>query len=180
LFLSKINDELTSSLLFIDSSQIEIRLKCRIIMNPLDKITWMKDNIKLINNHHLHQYVSTYMENYIIAELVIKDFSNEDQGEYSCMASNLFGTNSKSIQLLLTPTTTTTTSTTTTEFLTSRLIIPRRKRPKHTRTTTISQEEFYHSTEILREMTISSSSQAINTKYQMMTLYILLFVAAYF
>jgi len=149
-------------------------------MNPLDKITWMKDNIKLINNHHLHQYVSTYMDNYIIAELVIKDFSNEDQGEYSCMASNLLGTNSKSIQLLLTPmTTTTTSSTTTTELLTSRLIFPRRKRPKHTRTTTIPQE-FYHSTEILREMTISSSSQAINTKYQMMTLYILLFVAAYF
>jgi len=179
-FVSKINDELTSSLLFIDSNQSEIRLKCRIIMNPLDKITWMKDNIKLINNHHLHQYVSTYMDNYIIVELVIKDFSNEDQGEYSCMASNLLGTNSKSIQLLLTPmTTTTTSSTTTTELLTSRLIFPRRKRPKHTRTTTIPQE-FYHSTEILREMTISSSSQAINTKYQMMTLYILLFVAAYF
>jgi hypothetical protein len=131
-------------------------------MNPVDNITWMKDNMKLINNHHVHQYVLTYTENYIIAELVIKDFSNDDQGEYSCMASNLLGTNSKSIQLFLTSpsTTTTTTSTTTsttTELVTSRLVLPRRKRPKHTRTTTISQEEFFYSTELSREMRISSS-----------------------
>jgi len=150
-FISTKNDELTSSLLFIDLNQNEIRLKCRIIMNPLDKIIWMKDNIKLINNHHIHQYISTYMENYIIAELVIKNFLNEDQGEYSCMASNLLGKDLKSIQLLISTTTTATTSTTT-ESSTSRLIIPRRKRPKHTRTTTIT------TTEILREMTISSSS----------------------
>ncbi len=125
-------------------------------MNPLDKIYWMKDNIKLINNYHVHQYVSTLMENYIIAELVVKEFSYEDQGEYTCTASNTLGTHSKSIQLLATSTTTTTTSTTT-ELSTSRLVIPRRKRPKHARTTTISQEESYRSTVNLREMTISSS-----------------------
>jgi hypothetical protein len=156
-FISTKNDELTSSLLFIDLNQNEIRLKCRIIMNPLDKIIWMKDNIKLINNHHIHQYISTYMENYIIAELVIKNFLNEDQGEYSCMASNLLGKDLKSIQLLISTTTTATTSTTT-ELSTSRLIIPRRKRPKHTRTTTIT------TTEILREMTISSSSSTTQSK----------------
>ncbi len=164
-FISQTNDELTTSLLFIDLNQNDIRLKCRILMNPLDKITWTKDNIKLINNHHIHQYVSTYMENYIISELVIKDFLYEDQGEYSCMASNSLGTTSKSIQLLITPTTTTTTTTTTitsttTELSTPRLIIPRRKRPKHTRTTT----EYYPSTEILREMSISSSSSSSQGK----------------
>jgi hypothetical protein len=156
IFVSKINEELTQSLILIDLNQNEIRLKCRIIMNPFDKITWMKDNLQLINNHHIHQYVSTYMENYIIAELVIKDFTYDDQGEYSCMASNSLGTNSKSIQLLLTATTTTTTITTT-KLTTTRFVLPRRKRPKHTRTTTVSHEEFYQSTESLREMTISSS-----------------------
>jgi len=154
-FISQTNDELTSSLLFINLNQNEIRLKCRILMYPLDKIIWMKDNMNLTNNHHIHQYLSTYMENYIIAELVIKNFLNEDQGEYSCIASNSLGISSKSIQLLITPPPTTTMSTTTitTEISTSRFI-PRRKRPKHTRTTTT---EYYHSTEILREMTISSS-----------------------
>jgi hypothetical protein len=121
-------------------------------MNPIDKIYWMKDNNKLINNHHIHQYISTYMENYIIAELVIKDFSDDDQGEYSCIASNILGTNTKSIQLLIK---TTTTTSTTIESSTSRVVLPRRKRPKHTRTTTVSSD----STEILREMTISSQGK---------------------
>ena len=149
-FISQTNNELTSSLLFIDFNQHEVRLKCRIVMNPLDKIYWTKNNKKLINNHYIHQYISTYMKNYIIAELIIKEFSNEDQGEYSCVASNSLGTNSKSIRMFVALTTTTTT---TTELSTSRLIIQRRK---HSRTTTISQE-FFHSTERLREMTISSS-----------------------
>ena len=155
-FISRTNEELTSSILKIDPQEGEIHLKCRIIMNPSDQILWMKDNIKLINNAHVHQYLSTYLENYLIAELVIKDFTSDDQGEYSCMASNSLGMNSKSIQLFLTSTTTTTT---TTELVTTRLIHPRRKRPKHSRTstTTIVYEEFSHSTENLREITISSS-----------------------
>ena len=79
-----------------------------------------------------HQYQSIHMENDVIAELVINEFSYDDQGEYACVASNSLRTNSKSIQLLLTPTTTTT-------------------------TTTIVPEEFYQSTEIFREMSISTS-----------------------
>ncbi|CAF3092735.1 unnamed protein product [Rotaria socialis] len=199
-YVSKINDELTSSLVFIDSNQHEIRLKCLAIMNPLDRIYWTKDNHKLINNHRMHQHVSTSMDNFIISELVIKEFSNEDQGDYLCVASNSLGTSSKSIQLLLAPTTlppstTTTTTIISTTFITtttssssiinelsaSLMTVARRKRPKHTRTTTTTtiSQEFFRSTELLREMTITSS-QAINTKYQMMTLYVLLFVAAYF
>ncbi|UJR13884.1 hypothetical protein I4U23_000891 [Adineta vaga] len=190
-FLSRTDEELTSKVLFVDSNQNEIHLKCRVLMSPLDKVFWMKDEVKLINNHHIHQYVSTYMENYIMAELVVKDFSIEDQGEYTCTGSNTLGTHSKSIQLFATVTTLTTTTTaptipfsTTIQLRTSRLAIPRRKRPKHTRTTTISHREYYRSTEVLREMTISSSSssssQALHIKYQMMTLYVLLSVAAYF
>lgn len=156
-YLSKFNEELTPSLLLVDLNQNEIRLKCRILMNPIDKVTWMKDNTKLVNNHHVHQYLATHMENYIIAELVIKEFSYDDQGEYACLASNSLGTISKSIQLLLTPTTSTTTTTSTTEFGNSRFVLPRRKRPKHTRTTTILPEESYQSTEIFREMSISTS-----------------------
>ena len=153
-FLSKINEELTSSVFLIDLNHNDIRLKCRILINPIGKITWMKDNTKLVNNHQIHQYQSIHMENYVIAELVIKEFSYDDQGEYACVASNSLGTNSKSIQLLLTSTTTTTT----TELVTSRLVLPRRKRPKHTRTTTtIVPEEFYQSTDIFREMSISTS-----------------------
>ena len=155
-FLSKLNEELTPSLLLVDLNQNEIRLKCRILMNPIDKVTWMKDNSKLVNNHHVHQYLATHMENYIIAELVIKEFSYDDQGEYACLATNSLGTHSKSIQLLLTPTTTTSSPT---ELVNSRLVFPRRKRPKHARTTTttILPEEFYQSTEIFREMSISTS-----------------------
>ena len=162
-FLTPTNEELTSAILFIDDDNAnEIRLKCRIIMNPFDQIYWTKNERKLINNHQIHQYVSKLLENHIIAELVVKDFTMDDQGAYACVASNALGTASKSIQLLSTPTTTTTstttaTSTTTTDVSTRRAMISRRKRPKHTRTTTISsQEEFLRSTEILREMTISS------------------------
>lgn len=178
-FLSKYHDELTLPLVFIDLNHEKLHLKCRIRMHPVEKIIWMKDNVQLINNHRLHQYISTHKGNNINAELIIKDFSYDDQGEYTCMASNILGTDAKSMQLLLTPTTTSTVTTTTTmsttTTITSRVVSRHRKRPKHTRITTIS----YRSTEILREMTITS--QAINTKYQMMTLlYILLFMSAYF
>lgn len=166
-FLSPINEEIKSSVLFVDPNQSEIHLKCRVSMNPLDKVYWMKDDMKLMNNHHVHQYVSTVAENDILAELVIKHFSTEDQGEYTCTGSNILGTHSKSIQLFATITTTTTTTTVASSFLpmtrrlpTSRLAVPRRKRPKHTRTTTMSQREYYRSTEVLREMTISSSSSS--------------------
>lgn len=161
-FISPTNQELTTSLLFIDLNQNDIHLKCRILMNPLDKISWTKDNNKLINNNHIHQYISKYNDNdnYIISELVINNFQVDDQGEYSCIASNVLGIDSKNIQLLLTPTTVTTTTSTmpTTELSTKRLIIPRRKRPKHSRITTISTDSS-HSTEILREMTISSQGK---------------------
>ena len=169
--LSSTNDELTSSLLVVDYQAKEIRLKCRVVMNPFDKIYWMKNSMKLMNNQRVHQYVSTYMENYIISELVLKDFSTDDQGEYSCVASNLLGTSSKTIQLIgttststiITTTTVITTTTMPSDFSTTHFVISRRKRPKHTRTTTTTiavaaQDDFFRSTELLREMTISSSS----------------------
>jgi hypothetical protein len=153
------NEELASPLVHVEHRSKEIRLKCRIVMNPIDRIHWMRDETILINNHRIHQYVSTYMENYSIAELVVKDFTYDDQGEYTCVASNLLGTNSKSVQLL-TRTTTTITSTTTAISVhssSSHTMNARRKRPKHTRTSTLSHQDAYHSTEVLREMTISSS-----------------------
>lgn len=167
-FLSATNEELTSSLVLVDHQPKEVRLKCRIVMNPFDQIYWLREKIRLINNQRIHQYVSTHTENYIIAELVLKDFSTDDQGDYTCVASNSLGIDQKTIQLLTTPTTTTTIETaiptTTTTVATSTqsstwpFMITRRKRPKHSRTTTLWPDETYQSTELLREMSISSSS----------------------
>jgi hypothetical protein len=166
-FLSPTNDELTSSLVLIDHQPKEVRLKCRIVMNPFDQIYWMREKTRLINNQRIHQYVSTHTENYIIAELVLKDFSTDDQGDYTCVASNSLGIDRKTIQLLTAPTTTgtvtaiptTTTVTTSTESTSTwPFMISRRKRPKHWRTTTLWPDETYQSTELLREMSISSSS----------------------
>jgi hypothetical protein len=123
-------------------------------MNPFEKIYWMKDNRKINSNYRIY-----HIENYIITELILTYFTNDYQGEYTCIASNSVGTNSKSIQLLSLPATITTT---TTETVTSR-----RKRPKHTRTT-----ESY-STESLRMMTISSNG--VNNTYQIMILLFLCF-----
>jgi hypothetical protein len=108
-------------------------------MNPFGKIFWLKDNKKFNSNYQIY-----HIENYIITELVIKYFTNDYQGEYTCIASNLLGFNSKSIQLLSLSTTVTPI-----ERITSR-----RKRPKHTRTTATTVS---YSTESLRMMTLSSS-----------------------
>jgi len=134
-----INEEIISNILFINSNYNEIRLKCQVIMNPFGKIVWLKDNKKFNSNYQIY-----HIENYIITELVIKYFTNDYQGEYTCIASNLLGFNSKSIQLLSLSTTPTPT-----ERITSR-----RKRPKHTRTTTTTVS---YSTDSLRMMTLSSS-----------------------
>jgi hypothetical protein len=132
-----VNEEIISNILFINSHQKEIRLKCQILMYPMGKIYWMKNNKKV--NYHSQTY---YIENYILSELIIKYFIDDYQGEYTCVALNSLGFNSKSIQLLSLSTTTTTT--TTTERFTSR-----RKRPKHPRTTITT-------TENSRMMTLSS------------------------
>lgn len=108
-------------------------------MNPFGKIYWLKNNKKFNSNYQIY-----HIENYIISELIIKYFTNDYQGEYTCIASNLLGFNSKSIQLLSLSTTTT---------ISTERITSRRKRPKHTRTTTIVS----YSTESLRMMTLSSS-----------------------
>ena len=185
-FLSPTNEELTSSLVLVDHQPKEVRLKCRIVMNPFDQIYWMRENTRLINNQRIHQYVSTHTENYIIAELVLKDFSTDDQGDYTCVASNSLGSDRKSIQLLTTPITTTTlvtaiptttttipTAATSTESSTWPFLITRRKRPKNWRTTTLWPDDTYQSTELLREMSISSSSDG---KWWSMCLFFLLLV----
>jgi hypothetical protein len=133
-----INDEIISNILFINSNHNEIHLKCQVLMNPVDKIYWLKDNKKFNSNYEIY-----HIENYVISELIIRYFTYDYQGEYTCIALNSLGFNSKSIQLLSLSTTTTI------PRLTSR-----RKRPKHTRTTTTIT--VYQSTESLRIMTLSS------------------------
>jgi hypothetical protein len=134
-----VNEEAISNILFINSNQKEIRLKCQILMYPIGEIYWMKNNKKF----HYHSHVD-YIENYVLSELIIKSFIDDYQGEYTCVALNSLGFNSKSIQLISLSTTTTTT----TERITSR-----RKRPKHPRTTITT-------TEISRMMTLSSKGRA--------------------
>ena len=133
-----INEEIISNILFINSNSNTIRLKCQVIMNPFEKIYWMKDNKKINFNYQIY-----HLGNYIISEMIIEYFTNDYQGEYTCIASNSLGVNSKSIQLLTLPPPTTTTE----------RIIARHKRPKHSRTTTV-----FDSTESLRVMTLSSKS----------------------
>lgn len=160
IYVSPTNEEFSSSVLLIDQMSKEIRLKCRVVVNPFDQIYWMRDERKLVNNHRVHQYVSTYKENYLISELVLKDFNVDDQGFYTCFASNSLGQTSKSMQLLVSSTSSSTTSTTTeiSTSTTTSFHSSRRKRPKHMRTTTLSPEQIFRSTELLREMSISSSS----------------------
>ena len=134
-----INEEIISSILFMNSNHNEIRLKCQILMNPLDKIYWIKDNHKLHTNYQIYQ-----IDNYIITELIIKHFTADDQGEYTCTASNSLGYSSKSIQILSLATTTTERSSTS-----------KRKRPKYTRTTKFITT----TTEYSRMMTLSSEGR---------------------
>ncbi|CAF2698979.1 unnamed protein product [Rotaria sp. Silwood2] len=142
-----INDNIISNKFFlINSNTNEIRLKCQVIMHPFDKIYWIKDKKKLNYSYQLY-----HIGNYVVSELIIKYLTSNDQGEYTCIASNLIGTNSKSIQLIASSTTTITT-TTTTERLTTRY-----QRTKYVRPITIVS----HSTESLRMMTLSSKSKLI-------------------
>ena len=122
-----------SNILFINHHQKEIRLKCQILMYPVGKIYWMKNNKRI--NYHSQIY---YIENYILSELIIKHFIDDYQGEYTCVALNSLGFNSKSIQLLSLSTTTTTTT-----------ITSRYKRPKHSRIIITTTEDS-------RMMTLSS------------------------
>jgi hypothetical protein len=142
-----INDEIISNILFINTNHNDIRLKCQVIMNPFEKIYWMKDKKKINSNYQIYQ-----IENYIISELIIKYFTNDYQGEYTCIASNSLGFNSKSIQLIHLSSSTTTT---TTGLAAAERITSRRKRPKYVRTTTTIS----YSTESLRMMTLSSKGR---------------------
>ncbi len=154
-----INEEILSNKLVFNSNHQEIRLKCQVTMNPFGKIYWMKDKKKFHSNYQIY-----HIENYIISELVIKYLTNDYQEEYTCVASNSLGFNSKSIQLLSLSTTTTT------EKMTSR-----RKRPKYTRTTTSTTTT---TTEYSRMMTLSSKS--VNHTYQIIILLFLFFTVVYF
>ncbi|CAF0887466.1 unnamed protein product [Rotaria sordida] len=148
-----INDNIISNkFFFINSNTNEIRLKCQVIMNPMDKIYWIKDKKKFN-----HSYQTYHIGNYIISELIIKYFTNNYQGEYTCIASNSIGMNSKTIQLI--PSSPITTTTTTTERITTRY-----QRPKYARPLTI----VFHSTESLRTMTLSSKS--VNNTYHIIIL----------
>lgn len=114
-------------------------------MNPSGKIYWLKDNKKFTSNYQIYR-----IDNYIISEITIQYFTHASQGEYTCVAANSLGFNTKSIQLL-----SLSTSTTTTTSLSMEKITLRRKRPKHTRTTTTVS----YSTENLRMMTLSSKGR---------------------
>lgn len=139
-----INEEISSNIFLIKSSQRDIRLKCQIVMNPIGKIYWMKDDEKIID------YPQNYQtENYIFSELILDYLTDDYQGEYTCVASNALGFNSKSIQVLALSTTTTMDMMTTTMTVSER-IPARRKRPKHSRITTTT------TTEYSRLMTLSS------------------------
>ena len=118
-------------------------------MNPLDKIYWMKDDVKLINKYQIY-----HIDNYIISEVALKPWTGDDQGEYTCVASNALGMNSKSIQLFALPTSSTPSSSATT----GKRIGLRRKRPKHPR---ISLAPIVPSTDNSRVMTISSAGNVL-------------------
>lgn len=137
-----INEEISSNYLFSKSSQKEIRLKCQIGMNPIGKIYWMKDDQKILDHSQIYQ-----IENYIFSELILNSMTNDYHGEYTCVASNTLGFNSKSVQVLALSTTTTTITTTT---IAGR-IPAQRKRPKHWRISTTTT-----TTEYSRLMTLSS------------------------
>ncbi|CAF0812969.1 unnamed protein product [Adineta steineri] len=151
-----INEEIITNLLFINSNYDEIRLKCQVTMSPFGKIHWMKDSKRMNSNYQIY-----HIKNYIISEIIIKYLTNDYQGQYTCIASNPYGMNSKSIQILSLPATTTDRNTL------------RHKRPKHTRSTTVS-----YSTENLRMITLSSKS--INNTYQIILLFCLLITVVYF
>ncbi len=138
-----VNEDIISNVFSVISYQKEVRLRCQILMFPRGKFYWMKNNKKI--NHHSQNYK---VDNYIVSELIIRYFIDDYQGEYTCVASNSVGSNSKSIQLLSQSTTTTAaeaTTTTTTEMITSR-----HKRPKHPRIKITT-------TEYSRMMTLSST-----------------------
>ncbi|CAF1203850.1 unnamed protein product [Rotaria magnacalcarata] len=124
---------------FVNSESNEIRLKCQVSMYPAGKVYWIKDKNRFNYNYHIY-----HTENDIVSELIVTYFTNNYQGEYTCVASNLVGTNSKSIQLI--DLSTTTTATTTTERSTTRY-----QRTKSTESVTVP-----YSTESLRMMTLSS------------------------
>jgi len=118
-------------------------------MNPIDRIYWIKDHKKYHSNYRIYEF-----DNYIISELIIRHFTFDDQGEYTCMASNSLGSTAKSVQILsLLTTTMTTTTTITTTTVNER----RRKRPKYTRPI-----KSMTTTEYSRMMTLSSKGRLIS------------------
>ena len=144
-----INEETISNILFINTNHREIHLKCQILMNPIDRIYWIKDHKKYHSNYRIYEF-----DNYIISELIIRHFTFDDQGEYTCMASNSLGSTAKSVQILsLLTTTMTTTTTITTTTVNER----RRKRPKYTRPI-----KSMTTTEYSRMMTLSSKGRLIS------------------
>jgi hypothetical protein len=141
-----LNNEIVSTTIYTENRNTEIHLKCQVAMNPSDTIVWMKDHRRLDTNYQIYR-----VENYIISELTIKLLTDDDQGEYSCMASNSLGMNLKAIQLFVRSTTTMAMS------MTTKRTSLHRKRPKHYRlSTTIMIKDDIDSTERLRMITMIS------------------------
>lgn len=120
-------------------------------MNPFEKVFWLKDNQKVEWNYQIY-----HIDKYIILEMIIDDLRSDYQGEYSCVAANLLGRTSQSVQIISLSPTTTTTSAMEMERITSR-----HKRPKsmRTTTTTIDTSLDFYSTESPRMMTLSSNGK---------------------
>lgn len=113
-------------------------------MHPFEKIIWLKDGQPLTNHYQIYQ-----SNHAVISEMTIRLFSDQDQGEYTCLASNGLGTSSKSIQLLALSTTAPTRTTN------AKKVTHRRKRPKYSRIHAADSTRS-RATESLRMMTISS------------------------
>ncbi|CAF0761746.1 unnamed protein product [Adineta ricciae] len=157
-----INDEIVTNMLFINSNANDIRLKCRAIMNPFEKVFWLKDNQKVEWNYQIY-----HLDKYIILEMIIDDLRGDYPGEYSCVASNLLGRTSQTVQIIsLSPTTTT---------MKMERITSRHKRPKPIRTTTDTSLDFY-STESLRAMTLSSNDSQHTSPLMVIVWICLLFI----
>ena len=151
-----VNDQLATTNIFSERYPNDLYLKCQVQANPVEKILWLKDGRPLPSHAHTYQ-----IGHAAISELPIRLFTDQDQGEYTCLTSNALGSSSKSIQLLALSTTSPTTkpSRTLTTTVQPGRITSRRKRPKYARITTMVSTGD-QATESVRMMSISSKGNA--------------------
>lgn len=78
--------------------KIQIEIECKVLGYPQPNLTWFKDQIPLLESRALYRNSWSEQKTYLtISHLKIMFENDEDAGNYSCVAVNMLGSDTKAL-----------------------------------------------------------------------------------